>query len=86
MAASNDSVADDKRQPAFDDEWLLDTIRLALVDGVGPKTWDALLDRFGTPSAVLRASKGLLSAVQGVGPKLAQRIKEMMQNWSKEEG
>ena len=49
---------------------LVDTLRLAFVSGVGPRTRRALLERFGTPRAVLAA----LREVDGVGPTLSRRI------------
>lgn len=52
----------------------LAALRLVLVSGVGPLTRQALLARFGSPSAVLAASLDQLDEVPGVGPKLARRI------------
>jgi DNA processing protein len=49
-------------------------LRLMLVSGVGPLTRQRLIARFDTPEAVLAASRGELQSVEGVGPKLAQRI------------
>jgi DNA processing protein len=51
-----------------------DLICLTMVPGVGPHTCRALLERFGTASAVLDAPLGLLRGVPGVGPALAERI------------
>jgi DNA processing protein len=56
------------------DAELIDTVRLALVDGVGPRIRGRLLDRFGTPAAVLAAAPSDLREVEGVGPKLCERI------------
>jgi DNA processing protein len=56
------------------DNDLIDTLRLSLVYGVGPKTRKALLERFGTPGAVLAAAMSELREVAGVGPKLAHAI------------
>ena len=53
---------------------LLDTLRLVLVSGVGPRIRRSLLDRFGSPRAVLAAAPYELRSVQGVGPKLAEKI------------
>jgi DNA processing protein len=53
---------------------LVDSVRLSLVSGVGPLLRKALLERFGSPTAVLAATKGDLQAVDGVGPKIAARI------------
>lgn len=55
-----------------------DTLRahlcLALVEGIGPLTTRRLIDQFESPAEVLRRPPAELQAVQGVGPKLAQRI------------
>lgn len=59
---------DDDRQS------LADTLRLALVAGVGPKTRRHLLEHFGSSRAVLAAAPSELRAVQGVGPKIARQI------------
>ena len=53
---------------------LLDAVRLALVSGVGPRTWQTLIERFGTPRAVLDAPPSMLREVSGIGPKLSQAI------------
>ena len=53
---------------------LLDTLRLVLVSGVGPRIRRSLLDRFGSPRAALAAAPSELRSVQGVGPKLAEKI------------
>jgi DNA processing protein len=58
---------------ATDDE-LVDTLRLELVPGVGPRTRKALLERFGSSRAVLEAAPSELREVFGVGPKLAALI------------
>jgi len=55
-------------------EDLADVLRLALVPGVGPRTRKALLERFGSSAAVLRALPSQLREVPGVGPKLTARI------------
>jgi DNA processing protein len=53
---------------------LIDSVRLSLVSGVGPLLRKALLERFGTPAAVLGASKDELQTVHGIGPKIAAQI------------
>jgi DNA processing protein len=53
---------------------LIDTLRLSLVPGVGPRMRRALLERFGTSAAVLRAAPSELREVRGVGPKLVRKI------------
>ena len=57
----------------FTDE-LVDAVRLALVSGVGPRHRQDLLERFGSPAAVLAASADQLQEVDGIGPKIAARI------------
>lgn len=56
------------------DRELLDTLRLALVPGVGPRIRTLLLGRFGSAAGVFAASATDVQSVQGVGPKI---IKEM---------
>jgi len=56
------------------DEQLIPALRLALVSGVGPRTRRALLEKFGSAEAVLEAAPSDLRSVQGVGPKLTERI------------
>lgn len=51
-----------------------DWLALAHVDGVGPRLFHALLDRFGTPTAVLRAPAAALMDVPGVAQTIATRI------------
>jgi len=50
------------------------TLRLALVPGVGPLTRKKLLERFGSPEAVLSAAPSDLRAVERVGPKVCRAI------------
>jgi DNA processing protein len=57
-----------------DDAPLLDNLGLALVEGVGPRLRQALLERFGTAAAVFAAAPSELAAVPGIGPKLSARI------------
>ena len=58
------------------DEQFVDTLRLALVPGVGPRLRQVLLERFETPSRVLAAAPSDLRSVSGIGPKLANKIAE----------
>ncbi len=53
---------------------LLDSVRLALISGVGPRHRQDLLARFGSPAAVLAADTHQLQSVNGIGPKIAARI------------
>jgi DNA processing protein len=56
------------------DAEIVDTLRLALISGVGPKTRKLLLDRFGSVQAVLEAAPSEIREVYGVGPKLLSKI------------
>jgi DNA processing protein len=56
------------------DRELIELLRLSMIPGVGPKTRKRLLERFGTPAAVLAAAPSELREVEGVGPKLVQKI------------
>lgn len=49
---------------------ILAAMRLALVSGVGPTLYRALVDHFGSPDKVFTASPSDLRAVPGVGPKI----------------
>lgn len=49
-------------------------LALALTPGLGPKLTRAVLDHFGSPQAVLRATAGELEAVPQVGAKLARKF------------
>lgn len=51
-----------------------DHLTLALVPGLGPKLTRALLERFGSPDAVLRAPAAELETVPQVGPLLARKF------------
>jgi DNA processing protein len=53
---------------------LLDVLRLNLVPGLGPRTYQLLLERFGTPRGILAASVSQLQEVHHVGPKLAMSL------------
>jgi DNA processing protein len=52
----------------------LATLRLSLVPGIGPRHYMALLDAFGSPSAVLAADSRQLQAVEGIGLTLSRAI------------
>jgi len=49
-------------------------LRLCLTSGVGPLTRKALLQRFGSASAVFAAAPSELAEVDGVGPKLVRAL------------
>jgi DNA processing protein len=55
-------------------EELIHTLRLSLISGIGPRTRRALLDRFGSSEAALNAAPSQLRSVEGVGPKLVEKI------------
>jgi len=59
---------------------LRDLLALHLTPGVGPRITAALLERFGSPAAVLRAPESQLRDVQYVGPKLAQSLTQAAGN------
>src|ERR1700750_1844366 len=60
-------------EAAFAEE-LVDSVPLSLISGVGPLLRKALIERFGSPAAVLAADKYELQSVDGIGPKIASRI------------
>ena len=51
-----------------------DTLGLTLVPGLGPVRIAALLERFGSAAAVLRAPREAIATVRGVGPTTARAI------------
>jgi DNA processing protein len=53
---------------------LADALLLSLVPGIGPRLTMALLERFGSPAAVLDAPMSELRHVPGIGAKLSQAI------------
>ncbi|MEX0703922.1 MAG: DNA-processing protein DprA [Planctomycetales bacterium] len=53
---------------------LIDWLRLNLVPGVGPRTLQALLERFATPAGIFAARPEELRQVDGIGPKVAAAI------------
>jgi len=53
---------------------LVDSLRLSLISGVGPRLRKALLEAFGTASAVLSAAPSELRQVPGIGAELTRRI------------
>lgn len=61
---------------SWDDPELRDALQLSLTPGIGPRMWQALLEAFGSPSAVLRATADQLQQVSGVGPKLANAVRQ----------
>ena len=59
---------------ATEDIDLIDVLRLNLVPGLGPRTYQLLLEHFGSPHAILKASVAQLQQVRNVGPKLAMSV------------
>ena len=59
---------------------LRDLLALHLTPGVGPRTAAALLERFDSAAAVLRAAEAELCDVPHVGPKVAQAIRQAADN------
>lgn len=53
---------------------LLARLRLNLIPGVGPRTQQVLLERFGSAEQILAAGRSELLEVAGIGPKLASAI------------
>ena len=68
MTLSDDPIQQEK------DDALIQSLRLALIPGVGPRIRRALLDRFGSPESVFDAAPDELRTVPGVGPKLLRKI------------
>lgn len=57
-----------------DDEELLEALRMHLVPGIGPRHSQLLLDYFGSPQAVFRATTEQWQQVEGIGPKIAMSL------------
>lgn len=51
-------------------------LRLNMTKGIGIRTYKILLERFGSPEAILSATRSELEAVPGIGPKLSTAIIE----------
>ena len=71
---AKDLFSDDESPLPDADRDLIDVLRLNLVPGLGPRTYQLLLEYFGSPCEILNASVSKLQAVQNVGPKLAMSI------------
>lgn len=54
---------------------LADTLLLSMVSGIGPRLRQLLLERFGSPAAILGASESELRSVAGIGTKLAGAVR-----------
>ena len=57
-----------------------DMLALVMVGGVGPVVIRSLLNQFGTASAAVRAGESKLRNVENVGPKLAVKIAQALDN------
>jgi DNA processing protein len=64
----------DELDPASADAALLAKLRLSLVEGVGPRLTQQLLERFGDEQSIFTASDDDLRSVPGIGPKTARAI------------
>ena len=60
-------------------EAVRDLLTLSLVPGIGPRLTAALLERFGTAAAALRASIAELSGIPYITPRLAESIQQALQ-------
>jgi len=58
------------------EEERLDLLTLQLMPGIGPVRLTLLLERFGSPSAILRAASSTLGSVEGIGPRLVQVLRD----------
>lgn len=67
-----------------DEAELLDLLCLTMVPGVGPATFQALMERFGSAGRALSASETRLREVAGVGPKLAGAITRARRDFNPE--
>jgi DNA processing protein len=66
----NDPFMDRRGEPPLAGD-LADTLLLSMISGVGPRLRQLLLERFGSPAAILGASESALRSVPGIGAKLA---------------
>jgi len=55
-------------------------LRLHMTRGIGTRTYQALIERFGSSEAILNAPRAELEAVAGIGPKLATAVIETSRN------
>src|SRR5260370_12671764 len=56
----------------------LELLSLHLIPGLGPKLTGSLLERFGSAAHVLQADAGQLSEVPHIGPNLASKLRQAM--------
>jgi DNA processing protein len=74
MTSSFEHAADVQGNSMPDEAILAAELRLCMVSGVGPRIRKALLDRFGSATAVFAAAPSELREVDGVGKKLVQEL------------
>ena len=55
-------------------------LRLSMTKGIGAKTYQALIERFGSSESILDASRSELETIPGVGIKIATAINEISRN------
>jgi DNA processing protein len=60
--------------PCGSEEDLLAALKLTLVDGIGPRTQQLLLDECGSPQEVFDATPERLREIDGIGPKLVASL------------
>ncbi|MFH1265789.1 MAG: helix-hairpin-helix domain-containing protein [Planctomycetota bacterium] len=65
-----------RRVDQLSDSVDFDTAQLSRIPGLGPRSRQTLLQRFGSASAVFQTAPSEVRAVPGVGPKLARKIEE----------
>ncbi len=71
-----ESSTEAKQQPGADDAAaLLELLRLAMLPGLGPRTIASLLDRFGSPQAIWKASDQALLEAPGIGRQLLHKLR-----------
>ncbi|QDT02416.1 hypothetical protein K227x_07920 [Rubripirellula lacrimiformis] len=61
--------------PGCSSDSAIETLRLAMLPGIGPRTLTALLESFGDPASVFAAPDHQLASVHGVGPKVITAIR-----------
>lgn len=66
--SDDSSFADDDERRAL--------LRLSLVEGIGPRLSQVLLEKFGTASAVFAAGENELREAEGIGPKLCTNLRK----------
>ncbi len=68
MNASADGLSNDGRSLEL-------KLRLSLIEGIGPRLTQALLERFGNEEAIFAADEDELQTAPGIGPKLSRAIR-----------